>query len=58
MAPEQDPVGAQRVLVAVLVIIGCVLAPLSLVAVWTRNTLLDTDNYVSTVAPLARRTRR
>jgi hypothetical protein len=29
------------------------LVPISLSAVWVRNTLLDTDNYVSTVAPLA-----
>ena len=27
--------------------------PVSLSAVWVRNTLLDTDNYVSTVGPLA-----
>ncbi len=39
--------------VALLVILGCVLAPLSLFAVWTRNTMLDTDRYVATVAPLA-----
>src|SRR3954454_5584342 len=44
----------RRIFVALLVIAGCVLAPISLVAVWTRNTLLNTDNYVSTVAPLAR----
>jgi hypothetical protein len=31
-----------------------VLAPLSVIAVWTKNTLLDTDQYVSTVAPLAK----
>jgi hypothetical protein len=43
----------RRILVAVLVVLACVLAPLSLVAVWTRNTLLHTDQYVDTVAPLA-----
>jgi hypothetical protein len=31
----------------------CLLVPLSLLAVWTRNTLLDTDQYVDTVGPLA-----
>ena len=33
--------------------LGCGLAVLSLVAIWLRVTLLDTDRYVSTVAPLA-----
>jgi hypothetical protein len=36
-----------------LLIVACVLTPLSVLAVWTKNTLLDTDQYVSTVAPLA-----
>ena len=36
-----------------LLVVGCLLVPLSLSAVWVRNTLLDTDNYVSTVGPLA-----
>ncbi|MFF9842692.1 hypothetical protein ACH414_12735 [Streptomyces sp. NPDC020422] len=38
---------------ALLIVIGCVLAPLSLVAAWTADLLGDTDRYVSTVAPLA-----
>ena len=50
---RRKPGRGRRMLVALLVILGCVLAPLSLIAVWTRNTLLNTDNYVSTVAPLA-----
>jgi hypothetical protein len=37
----------------VLLVVGCLLVPLSLSAVWVRNTLLDTDNYVATVGPLA-----
>jgi len=37
----------------VLIVVGCVLAPLSLVAVWTRNQVTDTDRYVQTVSPLA-----
>jgi len=51
--PKRPPGRARRAFVAILVIVGCVLAPLSLFAVWTRNTVLDTDQYVSTVAPLA-----
>ena len=36
-----------------LLVLGCGLAVLSLVAIWLRVTLLDTDRYVSTVAPIA-----
>jgi hypothetical protein len=42
----------RRLLVAVLVVLGCVLAPISILAVWTNNTLLNTDQYVDTVGPL------
>jgi hypothetical protein len=44
----------RRILVAVLVVVGCVLAPISVIGLWARNTLLDTDQYVDTVGPLAR----
>jgi hypothetical protein len=44
---------ARRASVVGLVIIGCGLAALSVVAIWLRVTLLDTDRYVSTVAPIA-----
>ena len=52
---EVKPYGrGRRTAVALLLIVACVLAPLSVIAVWTKNTLLDTDEYVSTVAPLAK----
>lgn len=38
---------------ALLIVIGCVLAPLGLVAAWAADEIGDTDRYVSTVAPLA-----
>ena len=38
---------------AFLLVVGCGLAVLSLVAIWLRVTLLNTDRYVSTVAPIA-----
>jgi hypothetical protein len=44
--------GWRRIVVSLLVIIGCVLAPLSVLGVWVRNTMLDTDQYVETVGPL------
>ena len=42
-----------RTLVAALLIVaGCVLAPLSVVAVWTANQVSDTGTYVANMAPL------
>jgi hypothetical protein len=43
----------RRVTAASLVVAGCVLAPVTLVTVWLHGTLLDTDQYVATVGPLA-----
>jgi hypothetical protein len=39
---------------ALLIVLACVLAPLSVVAIWTRNQVTNTDRYVQTVSPLAR----
>jgi hypothetical protein len=36
-----------------MIVVACVLAPLSVVAIWTRNQVTNTDRYVATVAPLA-----
>ncbi|MEV0317324.1 hypothetical protein ACIBKX_23080 [Streptomyces sp. NPDC050658] len=36
-----------------LVVVGCLLAPLSVVASWAADQVGDTDRYVATVAPLA-----
>lgn len=35
-----------------LIVIGCVLAPVSVVAVWTANQVSSTDRYVANVSPL------
>src|SRR4051794_35143127 len=43
----------RRAAVVGLLVLGCGLAALSVVAIWLRVTLLDTDRYVSTVAPIA-----
>src|SRR6266487_2093025 len=37
---------------ALLIVAGCVLAPLSVVAVWTANQVSDTSRYVANVEPL------
>ena len=50
------PVSRQRwrtILAVLLIVVGCVLAPLAGVAVWARNQVTNTDRYVRTVAPLA-----
>ncbi|MFI5046188.1 MAG: hypothetical protein ACHQIG_03915 [Acidimicrobiia bacterium] len=42
----------RRILVGVLVVLGCLLVPLSVLGVWIHNTLLNTDQWVATVGPL------
>ena len=44
----------RSIVATLLIVIGCIMAPLSVVAVWTKNLVTDTDRYVTTVAPLAR----
>jgi hypothetical protein len=44
----------RRIVGGTLLVIGVILVPVSLSAVWVRNTLIDTDNYVATVGPLAK----
>jgi hypothetical protein len=56
--PVAPPPGPRRqrwrsVVATLLIVIGLILAPLSVVAVWTKNLVTDTDRYVTTVAPLA-----
>jgi hypothetical protein len=43
----------RTIIAALLIVVACVLAPLSVVAVWTKNLVTNTDRYVDTVAPLA-----
>jgi len=46
--------GRRHTVAAVLVLIlACLLAPVSVVAVWAKSQVFDTDRYVETVAPLA-----
>jgi hypothetical protein len=54
--PDGGPAGRQRwrsVVATLLIVLACVLAPLSVVAVWTRNQVTNSDRYVQTVTPLA-----
>jgi hypothetical protein len=36
----------------VLIVIGCVLAPVSVIAVWTANQVSDTSRYIANIEPL------
>src|SRR5690242_10699418 len=36
-----------------LIVLSCVLVPLSVLGIWLRNQVLDTNRYVANVAPLA-----
>jgi len=44
----------RRIAATLLILVSCLLAPLSVVAVWARSEVTDTDRYVDTVAPLAK----
>lgn len=43
----------RRILAGTLVVLSCILVPLSVAAIWVRNEILNTDRYVETVKPLA-----
>jgi hypothetical protein len=43
----------RAIVATLLIVIGCVLAPLAGVAVWARNQVTNTDRYLATVSPLA-----
>src|SRR5215212_3055978 len=42
----------RSVFAVVLIVLGCVLAPVAGVAVWTNNQVSDTDRFVRSVGPL------
>jgi hypothetical protein len=43
----------RRIGVAILVILFCILLPVTYVVTWTHNLVLNTDTFVSTVGPIA-----
>src|SRR3954453_3580236 len=43
----------RRSIAGLLVVLFAVLLPITLAATWTHRTVLDTDTYVSTLAPIA-----
>jgi uncharacterized membrane protein SirB2 len=56
--PGEPPPGRRRHLgwrapvATVLIVVGCLLAPLSVFAVWTANQVSNTDRYVANIEPL------
>jgi hypothetical protein len=50
--PPRRRRGWRTPVAALLIVVGCVLAPLSVVAVWTANQVSDTSRYVANVEPL------
>jgi hypothetical protein len=44
--------GLRAAAAAVLITVGCVLAPISVLAIWTANQVSDTNRYVANMAPL------
>jgi hypothetical protein len=47
-------IGWRPVVSAVLVVLGCLLAPVALTAVWLHNQVADTDRFSDTVQPVMR----
>jgi hypothetical protein len=50
--PRRRGRGWRALVAALLIVAGCVLAPVSVVAVWTANQVSDTGRYVANVEPL------
>ena len=51
-APDRVP-RWRRILAVVLIVLSCVLTPVTVMALWLHDDLLDTDGYVNTITPLA-----
>jgi len=54
---QADPVRRRRVgwrlpVATVLIVIGCLLAPLSVLGVWSANQVSDTNRYIANIEPL------
>jgi hypothetical protein len=45
-------IGWRTPVATLMIVLGCLLAPLSVLGIWTANQVSDTNRYVTTVAPL------
>ena len=50
--PPRRRVGWRTPVASVLIVLGCLLAPISVLGVWTANQVSDTSRYVENMAPL------
>src|SRR5262247_784022 len=53
-ARRRRRIGWRGPIATLLIVLGCLLAPVSVLSVWTANQVSDTSRYVANVAPLAR----
>jgi hypothetical protein len=51
-AQKRRRLGWRSPVAALLIVVGCLLAPVSVIAVWTANQVSDTNRYVANIAPL------
>jgi hypothetical protein len=50
--PKRRRVSWRTSVSALLIVIGCILAPVSVVGVWTANQVSDTNRYIANIEPL------
>ena len=50
--PKRRRVSWRTPVSALLIVIGCILAPVSVVGVWTANQVSDTNRYIANIEPL------
>jgi hypothetical protein len=50
--PRRRHISWRTPVAVVLIVLGCVLAPVSVVAVWTANQVSDTNRYIANIEPL------
>lgn len=50
--PRRRRIGWRGPVATLLIVLGCVLAPVSVLGIWTANQVSSTDRYVTTVEPL------
>ena len=53
-AQQRRKIGWRGPVASLLIVLGCALAPMSVLAVWTAGQVSDTSRYVANIAPLAR----
>jgi hypothetical protein len=50
--PRRRRIGWRGPVASLLIVVGCILAPISVMGIWTANQVSSTDRYVATIEPL------